>query len=199
MPDPSALAARLARAVGPGVGTRGDWDIAGNGTAAYPSPLIPAAVLIAVVTHDRPTVLFTRRTAHLRAHAGQVAFPGGRIDATDADAVAAALREAHEEVALPPAAVEVIGATDAYATGTGYDITPVIGLVPPGLPLVPHAAEVASIFEVPLDYLLDPDNHALRQSDWQGRRRSYYVIEWETHAIWGATAAIVVNLSRRLG
>ena len=199
LPVPSALATRLARAVGPGGGTRGDWDIPGNGAADYPTPLTPAAVLIAVVAHDRPTVLFTRRTAHLRAHAGQVAFPGGRIDAADAGAVAAALREAHEEVALPPAAVAVIGATDRYATGTGYDITPVLGIVPPGLPLVPHAAEVASIFEVPFDHLLDPSSHSLRQSDWQGRRRSYYVIEWETHAIWGATAAMIVNLSRRLG
>ena len=92
----------------------------------------------------------------------------------------------------------MLGATDRYATGTGYDITPVIGLVPPGLALVPHAAEVASIFEVPLDHLLDPANHALRQSRWQGRLRSYYVIAWETHEIWGATAAMIVNLSRRL-
>ncbi len=195
----SSLFARLAGATGPAAAAkRGDWDFAGNVDAAYPQPLVPAAVLIPVVAHDRPTVLFTRRTAHLRAHAGQVAFPGGRIDAGDADAVAAALREAHEEVALPPAAVTVVGATDRYTTGTGYDITPVIGIVPAGLPLVPHADEVASIFEVPLDHLLDPANHQLRTSDWQGRRRSYYVIAWETHEIWGATAAIVVNLARRL-
>jgi 8-oxo-dGTP pyrophosphatase MutT (NUDIX family) len=197
MPD-LALPTLLARAVGPGSGKRGDWDFAGNADAPYPTPLTPAAVLIAVVAHDRPTVLFTRRTAHLRAHAGQVAFPGGRIDPDDAGPVAAALREAHEEIALPPAAVTVIGTTDCYATGTGYDITPVIGIVPAGLALVPAAAEVASIFEVPLDVLLDPANHELRQSDWQGRLRSYYVIAWETYEIWGATAAIVVNLSRRL-
>lgn len=199
MPSATALHTRLARAVGPGdAPRRGDWDFAGNTDAPYPRDLTPAAVLIAVVAHDRPMVVFTRRTAHLRAHAGQVAFPGGRIDATDADPVAAALREAHEEVALPPAAVTVIGATDRYTTGTGYEITPVIGIVPPGLALVPHAAEVASIFEVPLDFLLDPVNHQLRQSDWQGRARSYYVIAWKTHEVWGATAAIVVNLARRL-
>ncbi len=130
--DHSPLAARLARAVGPAptATRRGDWDFAGNADAPYPTPLTPAAVLIAVVAHDRPTVLFTRRTANLRAHAGQVAFPGGRIDPDDADPVAAALREAHEEIALPPAAVSVIGATDRYTTGTGYDITPVIGIVP---------------------------------------------------------------------
>lgn len=194
------LASLLRRAVGPGAAAvrRGDWDFAGNADAPYPQPLTPAAVLIAVVTHDRPTVVFTRRTAHLRAHAGQVAFPGGRIDPTDADAVAAALREAYEEIALPPAAVSVIGVTDDYATGTGYAITPVIGLVTPGLALVPNADEVASIFEVPLDFLLDPANHELRQREWQGRARSYYVIRWETHEIWGATAAISVNLARRL-
>ena len=196
------LHARLAHAVGPAADAadaprRGDWDFAGNG-GAEEGVLVPAAVLIAVVAHERPTVLLTRRTAHLRAHAGQVAFPGGRIDETDADPVAAALREAHEEVALPPAAVTVVGTTDRYATGTGYDITPVIGIVPPGLPLVPHAAEVASIFEVPLDHLLDPASHQLRASDWQGRQRSYYVIAWETHEIWGATAAMIVNLARRL-
>lgn len=191
------LRERLARAVGPGDGRRGDWDFPGNEGETAPA-LTPAAVLIAVVTHDRPTILFTRRTDTLRRHAGQVAFPGGRIDPEDADATAAALREAHEEVALPPAAVEVIGVTDVYATGTGYHITPVIGLVAPNLPLVPAAAEVASIFEVPLDFLLDPANHQLRQSEWQGRLRSYYVIAWETHAIWGATAAMVVNLAKRL-
>ncbi len=191
------LRERLARAIGPGNGRRGDWDFPGNeGEAA--SSLTPAAVLIAVVTHDRPTILFTRRTDTLRRHAGQVAFPGGRIDPEDADAVAAALREAHEEVALQPAAVDVIGITDVYATGTGYQITPVIGLVPPNQPLVPAADEVASIFEVPLDFVLDPANHQLRQSEWQGRLRSYYVIAWETHEIWGATAAMLVNLARRL-
>ena len=194
----AALHARLAHAIGPGDGRRGDWDFAGNGDAPCPAPLKPAAVLVGVVTHDRPTVLFTRRTTTLRAHAGQVAFPGGRIDAGDADAVAAALREAHEEVALPPAAVTVVGAMADFATGTGYRITPVLGTVAPGIPLVPAADEVASIFEVPLDFLLDPANHQLRSSVWQGRERSYYVITWETHEIWGATAAIVVNLARRL-
>lgn len=192
-----SLRERLARATGPGDGRRGDWDFPGNG-AEKVNALTPAAVLIAVVTHDRPTILFTRRTDTLRNHAGQVAFPGGRIDPGDADATAAALREAHEEVALPPHAVDVIGATDSYATGTGYHIVPVIGLIAPNLPLVPAADEVASIFEVPLDFLLDPANHQLRQSEWQGRLRSYFVIAWETHEIWGATAAMVVNLSRRL-
>ena len=195
------LRERLARAVGPGNETsrhRGDWDFTGNRDEVPVKALTPAAVLIAVVIHDRPAVLFTRRTTTLRAHAGQVAFPGGRIDVTDADEVNAALREAHEEIALPPSAVDVIGVTGTYDTGTGYRITPVIGVVAPGLALVPAADEVASIFEVPLDFLLDPANHQLRTSDWQGRARNYYVIAWETHEIWGATAAMVVNLARRL-
>lgn len=176
---------------------RGDWDFVGDdiGRSAV---LTPAAVLIAVVTRARPTVLFTRRTTTLRRHAGQVAFPGGRIDPGDAGPVEAALRESYEEVALDPADVEVIGATDTYETGTGYHITPVLGLIAPDLPLVPAADEVASMFEVPLDFLLDPANHQQRQREWQGRLRTYYVIAWETHEIWGATAAIVVNLARRL-
>ena len=191
------LRERLARATGFGEGRRGDWDFPGNCDDAV-TALTPAAVLIAVVTHVAPTILFTRRTDTLRRHAGQVAFPGGRIDPGDATATAAALREAHEEIALLPAAVDVIGSTDSYETGTGYHIVPVIGLIAPNLPLVPAADEVASIFEVPLDFLLDPANHQLRQSEWQGRLRSYYVIAWETHEIWGATAAMVVNLSRRM-
>jgi len=191
------LRERLARATGPGEGRRGDWDFPGNEHEA-PAALTPAAVLIGVVTHDRPTILLTRRTDTLRRHAGQVAFPGGRIDPEDADPTAAALREAHEEVALLPHAVDVVGVTDAYSTGTGYHIVPVIGLIAPNLPLVPAADEVASIFEVPLDFVLDPVNHQLRQTEWQGRLRSYYVITWETHEIWGATAAMIVNLSRRL-
>lgn len=192
------LAGRLRAAVdAPVEALRGDWDFEPGGTAA-PETLTPAAVLIAVITRARPTVLFTRRHAGLRQHAGQVAFPGGRIDPEDDGPVAAALREAHEEVALPPRKVAVVGVTDGYSTGTGYHITPVIGLIAPDLPLVPAIDEVDSLFEVPLDHLLDPANHQLRRTEWQGRMRAYYVIAWETHEIWGATAGMVVNLARRM-
>lgn len=176
---------------------RGDWDFPGHGDWTQPV-LTPAAVLIAVTDERHPRVLLTRRTTTLRRHAGQVAFPGGRIDPEDASPVAAALREAQEEVALPIDRVEVLGTTDPYETGTGYHITPVLAVIPPGLTLVAAADEVAALFEVPLDFLLDPANHQLRQSEWQGKLRSYYVIATEEHEIWGATAAIIVNLAQRL-
>lgn len=175
---------------------RGDWDFA-EGTDPL-RELTPAAVLIPIVLHTAPTVLLTRRTDTLRRHAGQVAFPGGRADPEDDSPVATALREAQEEVALDPARVEVVGIADPYETGTGYRITPVVGLIPPDLPLVPAEAEVAALFEVPLAHLLDAANHRVQQAEWQGRLRHYYQIDWETHRIWGATAGMIVNLARRL-
>ena len=175
---------------------RGDWDFTTGSEA--PRDLTPAAVLIPIILHAEPTVLLTRRTDTLRRHPGQVAFPGGRVDPEDDGPVAAALREAHEEVALHPDHVEVLGITDSYETGTGYRIVPVVGLLPPDLPLVPAEAEVAALFEVPLAHLLDAANHRLEQAEWQGRLRSYYQIDWETHRIWGATAGIIVNLARRM-
>ena len=158
----------------------------------------PAAVLVPVVTRNEPSLLFTLRPETMRRHAGQVSFPGGRIDAEDENAVAAALREAEEEIGLPSAHVEIIGPADLYRTVTGYAVTPVIGLVPPDLQLTPNAAEVADIFEAPLSYLLDPRHQSLRTAFYQGRERHYYEILWEDRRIWGATAAMIVNLGRRL-
>jgi 8-oxo-dGTP pyrophosphatase MutT (NUDIX family) len=165
------------------------------GTANDPAEAVAAAVLVPVVLRAEPTLILTQRTAHLRSHAGQVAFPGGRVDPEDRDAVATALREAEEEIGLSPALVDVIGTAPPYLTGTGYAVTPVIGLLPPDPPLRLNAHEVASIFEVPLAYALDPGNRELRETEWRGALRRYYVIEWDGRMIWGATAAMLVNLA----
>jgi 8-oxo-dGTP pyrophosphatase MutT (NUDIX family) len=157
----------------------------------------PAAVLVAITDRPEPGVILTVRREHLRTHAGQIAFPGGRIDPGE-DAVAAALREAQEEILLDPAAVEVIGTADRYRTVTEYLVTPVIGIIPPDLPLEPHEHEVADWFEVPLGFILDPANQHRRSALFQGRERHYYEIDWNGRRIWGATAAMIVNLSRRL-
>ena len=160
--------------------------------------ITPAAVLVAVVERTEPGVLLTVRPDTMRKHPGQISFPGGRIDPGDADVVAAALREAEEEIGLPPAHVEVIGVADRYVTVTGFEVTPVVGIVPPHLPLTPHPGEVAALFEAPLHYLLDPAHQKARSAMWRGRERHYYEIEWQGRRIWGATAAMIVNLSRRL-
>jgi 8-oxo-dGTP pyrophosphatase MutT (NUDIX family) len=157
-----------------------------------------AAVLLAVTDRDAPGVLLTRRNANLRSHAGQIAFPGGRIDPEDKDPVDAALREAEEEIALPRRLVEVVGMVEEYRTVTGYQVTPVIGVVPPDLRLVPSEAEVAEVFEVPLAFLLDEANHQKKHALYQGHERHYYEIMWNEYRIWGATAAMLVNLSRRM-
>ena len=165
-----------------------DLAIAGN----------PAAVLIAVTDRAEPGVILTQRTETLRRHPGQVAFPGGRIDPEDDGPIGAALREAEEEVALPASMVQVIGTADRYRTVTGYEVTPVVGVVPPDLALVPAEAEVAAVFEVPLAFLLDSANHVEATAQYQGQERHYYEILWGERRIWGATAAMIVNLSRRL-
>lgn len=158
---------------------------------------IQAAVLIAVTDRSDPGVILTVRREHLRTHAGQVAFPGGRIDEGE-DAVAAALREAHEEVLLPPREIEVVGTIEPYRTVTGYVVTPVLGVAPPDLPLEPHEHEVADLFEAPLDFVLDLANQRRQSALFAGQERDYYEIVWNDRRIWGATAAMLVNLSRRL-
>jgi len=156
-----------------------------------------AAVLIAVTDRPDPGVILTVRREHLRTHAGQVAFPGGRVDAGE-DAVTAAIREAHEEVLLDPAAVRLVATLDPYRTVTGYVVTPVLSVVPPDLPLEPHEHEVADWFEAPLAFLLDPANQQRQSALFRGATRHYYEINWNNRRIWGATAAMIVNLSRRL-
>ncbi len=170
-----------------------------NGQAPMPDGgWRPAAVLIAVTDRAEPGVLLTQRTGDLRTHAGQVAFPGGSIDPQDGGAIGAALREAAEEIALPVNAAEVVATLDRYHTVTGFEVTPVLAVVPADLPLIPHPREVDAIFEVPLAFLLDPANH-WRGSRWHdGRERHYYELIFGERRIWGATAAMIVNLAQRL-
>jgi 8-oxo-dGTP pyrophosphatase MutT (NUDIX family) len=158
---------------------------------------VPAAVLIAITDRTDPGVVLTVRREHLRTHAGQIAFPGGRLDPGE-DVVGAALREAQEEILLDPTAVDVVGRIDDYRTVTGFVVTPVLGVIPPDLPLEPHEHEVADWFEAPLDFILEPANQHERTALFQGRTRHYYEIMWNDRRIWGVTAAIIVNLSRRL-
>lgn len=169
-------------------------DLPGEPMAAA---AIPAAVLIAVTDRPVPGVVLTVRRDHMRTHAGQVAFPGGRIDPGE-NPTAAALREAQEELALQPEAVEVVGMLDPYLTVTGYAVTPVVGVVAPDLRLRPQEAEVADWFEAPLDFITDPANHHRRSALFRGQMRHYYEIDWNGRRIWGATAAMTINLARLL-
>ncbi len=161
-------------------------------------PLIAAAVLVPIVHGDNPGILLTKRTSHLTAHAGQVAFPGGRIDPGDASPEAAALREAHEEIGLDPARPELLGRLPDYATGTGYRISPVLALLHGPLDLAPNPAEVDAIFTLPLATLLDPAAPERRRAEFRGRLREFWVWPHQDHYIWGATAAILVHLAHRL-
>ena len=156
-----------------------------------------AAVLIAVTEQENPTVLLTQRPRTMRDHPGQVAFPGGKIDKGE-DAVTAALREAWEELGIEGKQVRVIGTTDRYQTGTGFDITPVLATVPPDLPIRPDPREVESWFEAPLDLLMNPRSWNEDEVFWKGAMRHYYEMDFEGYRIWGVTAAICLNLSRRL-
>jgi 8-oxo-dGTP pyrophosphatase MutT (NUDIX family) len=158
----------------------------------------PAAVLIAVIARSEPTILFTRRTAHLTRHSGQVSFPGGRREARDLSPVETALRETLEETGIEPAFVSIAGFLPRYLTGTGFDITPVVGVVAPGFALVPDAREVAEIFEAPLDFFLDPANAKSISRQMAGQARTVHVFEPDGHYIWGITAALLLDLAARL-
>jgi 8-oxo-dGTP pyrophosphatase MutT (NUDIX family) len=161
--------------------------------------LRPAAVLVPLVDHPHGmAVLLTLRTPHLSAHAGQISFPGGRIEADDADAAAAALRETEEEVGLPRDRVSVIGRLDNYVTGTGFEIAPFVGVVAPPVTIAIDPFEVAEAFEVPLAFILDPRNHQRVERESAGRRRAFFVLPYAGRNIWGATAGILVNLAEVL-
>jgi 8-oxo-dGTP pyrophosphatase MutT (NUDIX family) len=161
-----------------------------------------AAVLIPIVMRTEPTVLLTQRTAHLSTHAGQIAFPGGKLDDIDADAAAAAQREAYEEVGLEPRWIEVLGQLPLYTTGSAFMVTPVVALIQPGFTLQPNAHEVSDVFEVPLAFLMNPANHRHHQVHWQGVQRHWLSIPYQDGVherfIWGATAGMLRNFYRFL-
>lgn len=164
------------------------------------APPTPAAVLLGLLAApDGPRILLTQRTAHLKDHAGQISFPGGRIEPHDPDPVAAALREAEEEIGLEPARVEVLGALGEYRTRTGFLIHPVVGWIEPPATFRPDPFEVAEVFEVPLAFALDPANHRRDAYERDGRRREFWVVPYENRYIWGATAGILVNFARLVG
>ncbi len=159
----------------------------------------PAAVLAPIIKRASGwTMLFTERAKETPAHPGQISFPGGRVQASDSDAVDTALRETFEEIGLAREFIEPVGAWDRYDTITGYRVTPIVGLVEPGFDLKLDPREVASVFEAPLDFLMNPANHEKREAQWQGRTRYYYAMPYDGHNIWGATAGMIRALWERL-
>jgi 8-oxo-dGTP pyrophosphatase MutT (NUDIX family) len=160
--------------------------------------LRPAAVLIPIVSRAPLSVVLTERTEHLPAHAGQIAFPGGKVETHDMTPLATALREAREEIALDSAFIEPLGYLPTYRTGTGFIITPAVALVRPGFKLVADPAEVADVFEVPFAFLMDEANHKIDSRNWRGNERRFYAMPYGERYIWGATAGIIRSLYRRL-
>jgi 8-oxo-dGTP pyrophosphatase MutT (NUDIX family) len=180
-------------------GARGDLDLNPElWQRAGVKAIKPAAVLVPVIDRAEPTVLLTLRTAELASHAGQVAFPGGKIDPADDSPVAAAMREAAEETGLAPGRIEPIGYLDLYLTFSGFRILPTVARVAPDFTLVLNPREVTETFEVPLAFLMTPDNHQRKTRDWNGIAREYYAISFENRYIWGITAGILRNLYERV-
>ena len=195
-PSEAIFDPRSGQAVGPS-----DWDLNPEMVAdfAVMPPPRPAAVLVPIVLRAELTVLLTQRSPDLRSHAGQISFPGGRVDPEDSGSLACALREAQEEIGLLPGYIEPLGYLDSYRTGTGFQIVPVVGLVRPGFTLVLDPVEVAEAFEVPLRFLMDPANHLKDSREWRGgRRRFFYAIPYEQRYIWGATAGMLKDMHQRL-
>jgi len=192
--DLDEIRRRLAAAAPAAQALAGDLGAPGERGA-----LMPASVLVPIVARSETlTVLFTRRTAHLRAHSGQISFPGGRVEPQDVGPIETALRETQEEIGLARERIELIGTLPEYHTRTGYRITPVVGVVAPPFVLEADPQEVDAVFEVPLSFLLDPRNHQRHTRAFEGRMISYFAMPYGEHYIWGATAAMLVNLYRQL-
>nr|WP_244643984.1 CoA pyrophosphatase [Alsobacter metallidurans] len=178
---------------------RGDHQLAPSLAPADGALHRPAAVLIPVIAHpENASILLTRRASHLRDHSGQVAFPGGKIDAADASPMAAAIREAREEIGLTADRIKPLGYLDAYLTSTGFRVVPVLAVVEPGFELALNADEVDAVFETPLSFLMDPANHEQHAREWKGALRHYYAMPYGDHYIWGVTAGILRNMYERL-
>ena len=181
--------------------TRSDYDLNPGMREEAPPPetLTPAAVLVPIVGHaGEPTILLTKRTDHLRDHAGQVSFPGGRVEMADDGPNDTALRETDEEIGLRRDYVEIVGRLADYETRTGFSVTPIVGYVYPGFDLKLDRFEVAEAFEIPLEFVLDPRNHQKHSRIWKGTERHYYAMEYDDYLVWGATAGMLVNLYHRM-
>lgn len=175
------------------------WNHAEIADLLGPGPRRAAAVLVATIARaDGPSILFTQRTEHLAQHAGQVSFPGGGIEADDANSVVAALRETREEVGIDAALVRPFGYLDCFETISGYCVTPVVAHVDPGYRATPDPREVAAVFEVPLAFFLDPANLRQRRLEWRGKQREVWEFAYNDRIIWGATAAMLLSLVRRM-
>ena len=190
---------RITRALAGAAPASSDYDLNPGIVLPEGRKLKPAAVLMPIVETDRGArVILTKRSARLQHHPGQVAFPGGRIDDTDADATAAALRESHEEIGLDPANVEILGELSPHETVTGYRVTPFVGRIRAPFTPVPEAGEVAEVFTVPLPFLLNPASFRIERRRWRGVWRSYYVAPYGPYYIWGATARMLKGLADRV-
>ncbi len=190
--DPEFIIEKLADS--PSKINRGDDDL-NPGMKPIRDKLTPAAVLVPLVLRPQGvTLLLTQRTAHLNDHAGQVSFPGGRVEQIDADRIATALRETEEEVGIHPRHIQPVGSLDRYITRTGFDVTPIVGFLTPPFTQKPDPFEVDEIFEVPLDFFMNRQNHHRHSYNWEGTTRHYYAMPYGDYFIWGATAGMIVNL-----